>query len=148
MLEPLYSGSDKSQLSYSIIFNSHLHDYADMQIWKKMNTDNQHIQSIHDINLSYLLLAQQLIRQDRFSAGFRLGLNPDTIEILRDLSLSKMIKLASTNQFICSLRIDEQGVIDNLTKDSRIEALQQIHTGIILSTNLLNSLSEQNNTPA
>ena len=113
-----------------------------------MNTDNQHIQSIHDINLSYLLLAQQLIRQDRFSAGFRLGLNPDTIEILRDLSLSKMIKLASTNQFICSLRIDEQGVIDNLTKDSRIEALQQIHTGIILSTNLLNSLSEQNNTPA
>ena len=33
--------------------------------------------------------------------------------------------------------------IENLTKDSRIEALQQIHTGIILSTNLLNALSEE-----
>ncbi|MFX2566114.1 flagellar transcriptional regulator FlhD, partial [Enterobacter cloacae] len=41
------------------------------------------------------------------------------------------------------LRVDDEVVIENLTKDSRIEALQQIHTGIILSTNLLNALSEE-----
>lgn len=111
-----------------------------------MNTSEEHIQGIHDINLSYLLLAQQLIRQDKFSAGFRLGLSETTIDALRGLSLPQMIKLASTNQFICSLRIDDKNIIDSLTKDSRIEALQRIHTGIILSTNLLNSLSEQNST--
>lgn len=107
-----------------------------------MTHDNEHIQSIHDINLSYLLLAQQLIRQDKVAAGFRLGLNDATIDMLKNLLLPKLIKLASTNQLICRLRVDDDVVIDNLTKDSRIEALQQIHTGIILSTNLLNSLSE------
>ena len=50
---------------------------------------------------------------------------------------------ASAYQLICRLRVDDEVVIENLTKDSRIEALQQIHTGIILSTNLLNALSEE-----
>lgn len=104
---------------------------------------NEQLQSIHDINLSYLLLAQQLIREDKFAAGFRLGLPETTIDIIKDLSLPKLIKLASTNQLICRLRVDNETVIDMLTKDSRIEALQQIHTGIILSTDLLNSISEQ-----
>ena len=107
-----------------------------------MHLDEQ-LQSIHDINLSYLLLAQQLIREDKFAAGFRLGLAEATIDILKDLSLPQLIKLASTNQLICRLRVDNEIVIDHLTKDSRIEALQQMHTGIILSTNLLNSLAEE-----
>ncbi|POT54753.1 flagellar transcriptional regulator FlhD [Citrobacter amalonaticus] len=106
-----------------------------------MHFDEQ-LQSIHDINLSYLLLAQQLIREDKFAAGFRLGLPEATIDTIKDLSLPKLIKLASTNQLICRLRVDNEMVIDMLTKDSRIEALQQIHTGIILSTDLLNSISE------
>nr|WP_153852507.1 MULTISPECIES: flagellar transcriptional regulator FlhD [Enterobacter] len=101
------------------------------------------MQNIHDINLSYLLLAQQLIRQDKFAAGFRLGLSEGTIDNLKELSLPQLMKLAATNQLICRLRVDDEVVIENLTKDSRIEALQQIHTGIILSTNLLNALSEE-----
>ena len=107
-----------------------------------MHLDEQ-LQSIHDINLSYLLLAQQLIREDKFAAGFRLGLTEATIDILKELSLPQLIKLASTNQLICRLRVDNEIVIEHLTKDSRIEALQQMHTGIILSTNLLNSLAEE-----
>lgn len=114
-----------------------------------MNTSNvdEQLQRIHDINLSYLLLAQQLIREDKFAAGFRLGLTDETLNVIKDLSLPQLIKLASTNQLICRLRVDNEMVIENLTKDSRIEALQQIHTGIILSTNLLNSLTEQNLAP-
>ncbi|PKH26382.1 flagellar transcriptional regulator FlhD [Enterobacterales bacterium CwR94] len=107
-----------------------------------MTLDDEHLQNIHDINLSYLLLAQQLIRQDRYAAGFRLGLSHETIETLKGLSLPQLVKLASTSQLICQLRIDDQTLINHLTKDSRIEALQKIHTGIVLSTNLNNSLSE------
>ncbi|EOE7082784.1 flagellar transcriptional regulator FlhD (plasmid) [Enterobacter asburiae] len=109
----------------------------------KMHRD-QHLQSIHDINLSYLFLAQQLIREDKFAAGFRLGLTEGTIDALKVLTLPQLIKLASTNQLICRLRVDNENLIDHLTKDSRIEALQQIHTGIILSTDLLSSISEPN----
>jgi len=109
-----------------------------------MSTTNfdEQIQGIHDINLSYLLLAQRLIREDRLAAGFRLGLNDATIDSLKDLSLPQLMKLASTNQLVCRLRVDNEMVIEYLTKDSRIDALQQIHTGIILSTQLLDSLLE------
>jgi flagellar transcriptional activator FlhD len=107
---------------------------------------NEQIQSIQNINLSYLLLAQRLIRDDKFSAAFRLGLNDEVIEALRHLSLPQLIKMSSTGQMICRLRVDSEAIIDCLTKDSRIDALQRIHTGIILSTDLLNSLSEQNAT--
>ena len=56
------------------------------------NVDDQ-LQRIHDINLSYLLLAQQLIREDKFAAGFRLGLSEATIDTIKDLSLPQLIKL-------------------------------------------------------
>jgi len=99
-------------------------------------------QSINDLNLSYLLLAQQLINLgDREAASFRLGLPEPLINVLKDLSISQLIKLASTNQLICQLRINSEAVIDFLTRDSRIDALQHIHTGIILSTDILHSLS-------
>lgn len=45
-----------------------------------MPSFDEHLQSIHDINLSYLLLSQQLIRKDKFAAGFRLGLSEATID--------------------------------------------------------------------
>ncbi|ATZ12316.1 flagellar transcriptional regulator FlhD [Erwinia amylovora] len=111
-----------------------------------MPSFDEHLQSIHDINLSYLLLSQQLIRKDKFAAGFRLGLSEATIDNLKALSLPQLMKLAATNQLICRLRVDDDIAIENLTKDSRIEALQQIHTGILLSTDLLNKLSCQQST--
>lgn len=108
------------------------------------NTKTEQIQNIKDLNLSYLLLAQQLINQgDNDAASFRLGLPEPIISILKNLSISQLIKLASTNQVICQLRINSETLIDFLTKDSRIDALQHIHTGIILSTDILHSLSEQ-----
>lgn len=110
------------------------------------NNFDEEIQVIHDLNLSYLLLAQRLIREDKFAAGFRLGLCEATIDTLKELTLPQLIKLSTTNQLICRLRVDNEMVIDCLTKDSRIDALQHIHTGIILSTDLLNSLAEQNYT--
>ncbi|MBS0849503.1 flagellar transcriptional regulator FlhD [Citrobacter sp. JGM124] len=103
---------------------------------------NEQIQSIQSVNLSYLLLAQRLIEDDRLLASFRLGLNDATIEMIKNLALPQLIKLSSTGQLICRLRLDNEDVIECLTKDSRIDALQRIHTGIILSTELLDSLSE------
>lgn len=107
-----------------------------------MSSLNEHLQKIHNINLSYLLLCQELIATDKSSAGFRLGLPEETINNLKMLSLPQLIKLAATNQLICRLRVENAAII-NLTKDSRVEALQQIHTGILLSTDLIDTLNKQ-----
>lgn len=99
------------------------------------------LKHIYDINLSYLLLAQRLISSDKASAMFRLGVTEDMANSLGELTLPQMVKLAETNQLICKFRFSDNRTITQLTQDSRVDDLQQIHTGILLSTRLLNEVS-------
>ncbi|EOG8086145.1 flagellar transcriptional regulator FlhD [Enterobacter roggenkampii] len=99
------------------------------------------LKHIYDINLSYLLLAQRLIR-DKASAMFRLGINEEMATMLGGLTLPQMVKLAETNQLVCQFRFDDSQTITRLTQESRVDDLQQIHTGILLSTRLLNEISQ------
>lgn len=99
------------------------------------------LKHIYDINLSYLLLAQHLISKDKASAMFRLGISEDMATALGELTLPKMVKLAETNQLVCQFRFTDHQTITRLTQDSRVDDLQQIHTGILLSTHLLNEMS-------
>lgn len=108
---------------------------------QSLSAQQEQVKSINDLNLSYLLLAQSLIKEDKDAASFRLGLTDPLMNTLKSLSVSQLIKLASTNQLICQLRINSEAVIDFLTRDSRIDALQRVHTGIILSTDLLHTLT-------
>lgn len=100
------------------------------------------LKHIYDINLSYLLLAQRLISQDKASAMFRLGINEEMATMLGGLTLPQMVKLAETNQLVCQFRFDDSQTITRLTQESRVDDLQQIHTGILLSTRLLNEISQ------
>ena len=50
------------------------------------------LKHIYDINLSYLLLAQRLISQDKASAMFRLGINEEMATMLGGLTLPQMVK--------------------------------------------------------
>ncbi|WP_249226284.1 flagellar transcriptional regulator FlhD [Entomohabitans teleogrylli] len=95
------------------------------------------LKHIYDINLSWLLLAQRLISQDKASAMFRLGINDEMALTLSELTLPQMVKLAETNQLICQFRFSDRQTIQRLTQDSRVDDLQQVHTGILLSTRLL-----------
>lgn len=100
------------------------------------------LKHIYDINLSYLLLAQRLIVEDKASAMFRLGINEEMANTLGALTLPQMVKLAETNQLVCHFRFDDHQTITRLTQDSRVDDLQQIHTGIMLSTRLLNEVDD------
>ena len=100
------------------------------------------LKHIYDINLSYLLLAQRLIGQDKASAMFRLGINEAMAKVLGELTLPQMVKIAETNQLVCQFRFDDAQSITRLTQESRVDDLQQIHTGILLSTRLLNEASQ------
>ncbi|NIF31307.1 flagellar transcriptional regulator FlhD [Enterobacter sp. Cy-643] len=113
---------------------------------EKMHT-SELLKHIYDINLSYLLLAQRLISQDKASAMFRLGIAEDMANTLGELTLPQMVKLAETNQLICQFRFSESQAITRLTQDSRVDDLQQIHTGILLSTRLLNEVSSPAEAP-
>ncbi|WP_147198469.1 flagellar transcriptional regulator FlhD [Pantoea sp. MBD-2R] len=102
------------------------------------------LKHIYDINLSYLLLAQRLINQEKASAMFRLGIDESMADALSALTLPDMVKLAETNQLVCQFRFTDSATISRLTQESRVDDLQQIHAGILLSSRLLRNVSAKN----
>ncbi|EYU16953.1 MULTISPECIES: flagellar transcriptional regulator FlhD [Photorhabdus] len=104
------------------------------------------LKHIYDINLSYLLLAQRLINHEKASAMFRLGISDSMADTLSELTLPQLVKLAETNQLVCNFRFEDSETIQQLTRESRVDDLQQIHTGILLSTHLFQKLSSKDDT--
>lgn len=80
----------------------------------KMST-SELLKHIYDINLSYLLLAQRLINDEKASAMFRLGITDTMADALSQLTLPQMVKLAETNQLVCHFRFSDHNTIHHLT---------------------------------
>ena len=59
-----------------------------------MNTETM-LDEIRDANLTYLMLAQALIRKDRAQALFRLGLSEEVADVVAGLSAAQILKIAA-----------------------------------------------------
>ncbi len=73
-----------------------------------MPNEERLMAEIRDANLSYLILAQRLIRADRAQALYRLGISDDVAAIIEALTPTQMIKVASGNTLMCRFRFDEE----------------------------------------
>ena len=71
-----------------------------------MNAD-QILTEIREANLSYLMLAQSLIRSDREQALFRLGISEESASMIALLTPAQMMKVASGNTLLCRFRMDD-----------------------------------------
>jgi len=94
---------------------------------------NQILDEIRDINLSYLLLAKQLLQEDKVTAMYRLGINQDLAEILDKLTSAQMIKMAASNMLLCRFRFDDRLIAEMLSNDSRDQAVTKSHAAILLA---------------
>ena len=102
-------------------------------------TSEQLLAEIREANLTYLMLAQTLIRQDKAEAVFRLGINEDACDILASLSAGQVMKLASRNTLLCSFRVDDNLVWSLLTnhntpKKVGNEATNTLHANILMAS--------------
>ena len=88
---------------------------------------------IGDLNLTYLLLAQRLVKEDTATAMFRLGMSRELADLLGNLSLSQIVKLASSSLLLCRFRFDDHPILSVLTDDMNSLSLQQAHAAILLS---------------
>lgn len=79
---------------------------------------SQMLAEIREANLTYLMLAQSLIRQDRSEALFRLGLSEEAADLIGILSPAQIMKIASNNMLLCRFRVDDDMVWDLLTNHS------------------------------
>ena len=99
-----------------------------------MNTE-QILSEIREANLSYLMLAQSLIRADREQALFRLGVSEETAAILEMLSPAQMLKIAAGNTLLCRMRVDDDLVWSLLTnhgKSAANDGVSRLHASILM----------------
>lgn len=94
---------------------------------------NQILDEIRDINLSYLLLAKQMLREDQVSAIYRLGINQDLADIIDKLSSAQLIKMAATNMLLCRFRFDDRLIAEMLSNDSRDQSVTKSHAAILMA---------------
>ena len=100
-----------------------------------MNAD-QILTEIREANLSYLMLAQSLIRADREQALFRLGVSEETAAVIEVLSPSQMMKIASGNTLLCRMRVDDDLVWSLLTnhgKSAANDTTSRLHAAILMA---------------
>ncbi len=92
------------------------------------------LEEIREANLSYILLAQQLIREDRPEAIIRLGINEDVADILEKLSTAQVLKIASGTTLMCKFRFDDAMVWNLLTNNTKDKAVTGMHAAILMAS--------------
>jgi flagellar transcriptional activator FlhD len=91
---------------------------------------------IREANLSYLMLAQTLIRTDREQALYRLGVSESTAQMINSLTSAQMMKIAAGNTLLCRFRMDDDLVWSLLTshgKSAANEGISRLHASILLA---------------
>ena len=100
-----------------------------------MNTD-QILAEIREANLSYLMLAQTLIRTDLEQALYRLGLTEDSAGMIAALTPAQMMKIASGNTLLCRMRCDDDlvwGLLTSHGKSAANESVSRLHASILIA---------------
>lgn len=100
-----------------------------------MNTE-QILAEIREANLSYLMLAQTLIRADREQALFRLGINEETATVIAKLTPAQLMKMSVGNTLLCRFRMDDElvwNLITNHGKGAANEGVSRLHASILMA---------------
>ena len=100
-----------------------------------MNTE-QILVEIREANLSYLMLAQSLIRADREQALFRLGVSEETANLIATLTPAQMMKIATGNTLLCRFRMDDDlvwGLLTSHGKAAANDSVSRLHASILMA---------------
>ena len=95
--------------------------------------DSTSLKDIQEVNLSYLMLAQRLLRENYAAGMFRLGVGTDVADIILQLSPAQLVKLAGSSSLVCGFRLNDYDLLSALTQDVLGGVLQQAHATILLS---------------
>ena len=98
-------------------------------------TNDQILADIRETNLSYLMLAQSLIRADREQALFRLGISEESAELIGSLSPAQVMRIASSNTLVCRMRVDDDMVWTLLTNHGKAgsDSVSRLHANILMA---------------
>jgi len=86
---------------------------------------------IKEVNLAYLMLAQSMIRADRETAIFRLGVSEEIADIVERLTPGQVLKMAGSDMLLCNFRFDDTLLLNLLSNHERDRGVGHIHAAIL-----------------
>jgi flagellar transcriptional activator FlhD len=95
--------------------------------------DSNMLDEIREANLSYLLLAQKLIREDKPQALYRLGLSEEVAYAITGLTTAQILKIASASMLICRFSFDDEVIWNLLTSYSKDKSIAGVHAAILMA---------------
>lgn len=98
------------------------------------------LQELQEVNLSYLLLAQHMIREDRAEAMLRLGVDQHVAEVLAMLTPAQAIKLAKSSMLLCRFRFDDHMILSTLTHTGRHPEMNGMQAALLLAQQPVESI--------
>ena len=101
----------------------------------------QMTEEIREVNLSYMLLARQMVQQDKASAIYRLGISKEVADIIDNLSHGQILKMVSANLLLCRFRIDDRLILEMLANNNRSHAMSQSHAAILMADQPLEQMA-------
>ena len=89
---------------------------------------------IKELNLSYLMLAQQMLRSDREGAMFKLGVGEDIADVIENLSPGQILRMASNDMLLCCFRFDDTLLLNLISNHERDNPATRIHATILAAS--------------
>lgn len=105
-----------------------------------MNANQLH-EEIKEANLSYLLLAQQMINEDQAAAMFRLGVSQDMADLIARLTPAQLLKMAASNMLLCRFRFDERLLLNMITDYNKDRLMSHSHAAIMMAGQPIEALA-------
>lgn len=96
-------------------------------------TNTELLDEVRDMNLSYLMLAQRLLKEDRAIAQFRLKLDDGTADTVMSLTTRQLGHLARTNQFLFHFKFTSGTQLEHVLETKLDESMVQTHTSLLMA---------------
>lgn len=74
------------------------------------------VREMADLNLSFLLLAQRMLRESRAAAMLRLGMSREAADMILAMTMPQAVRFASSNFALCYFRLDEIPAVQPLVQ--------------------------------
>jgi flagellar transcriptional activator FlhD len=105
-----------------------------------MITNEQLMTEVREANMSYLMLAQHMLREDRDQAMYRLGLTEEVADMITALTPGQLLKIANSNMLMCRFRFDDDVVWSLLLSHGKSKQMNDgvnasaVHAGILMAS--------------
>lgn len=86
---------------------------------------------IRELNLAYLVLAQQMLRSDRATAVFRLGIGDELADLIESMTPARLARVASGQVLLPAFRFDDARLVRLMAGEGRDASSSGLHAAIL-----------------